>query len=205
MPATPLATPPLNWAPPSSPVSSPHPPPDPTHPRPASRALTHDARLALAASALIVFTTIHAADFRDEQGDRLEGKNTLPISYPEASRVCMLASLLLWSTALAFCWNLDPLLAAALLAMGAVVGLRFMCYRSPAADRRSYLLYNVRPSLSPHRLTSPRPRYGSPSHTSPWAWGSTVPSPPQPTVTPSFPHSIFYTFYAAQLCIYVPK
>ena len=56
----------------------------------------------------------------------------------------MLASLLLWSSALAFCWNLDSLLASALFAMGAVVGARFMYYRNAPADRKSYLLYNVR-------------------------------------------------------------
>ena len=102
--------------------------------------------MALIASSLIVFTTIHAADFRDERGDRLEGKNTLPISFPEASRVIMLASLVLWSSILVFFWNVDIILAFSLLVTGAMVGFRFMYQRDAAADRKSYLLYNVGPS-----------------------------------------------------------
>ena len=99
--------------------------------------------MALIASSLIVFTTIHAADFRDEQGDRLEGKNTLPISFPEASRIIMLTSLVMWSSVLVFFWNLDVVLASVLLVTGAIVGFRFMYQRDVAADRKSYLLYNV--------------------------------------------------------------
>ncbi|KAF8495311.1 UbiA prenyltransferase family-domain-containing protein [Gautieria morchelliformis] len=102
----------------------------------------------LIASALIVFTTIHAADFRDEEGDRLEGKRTLPISFPEGSRIVMLASLVLWSSALSLFWNLDAILASVLLITGAAVGLRFIYRRNAAADRMSYLLYNVWLSLA---------------------------------------------------------
>ena len=90
-----------------------------------------------------MLTTIHAADFRDEKGDRLEGKNTLPISFPEASRIAMLISLVLWSTVLSFFWDVHVILASVLLVMGAMVGFRFVCQRDTAADRKSYTLYNV--------------------------------------------------------------
>ncbi|KAF8590044.1 hypothetical protein K439DRAFT_1651394 [Ramaria rubella] len=112
------------------------------------RSISSSSIAALITSSLIVFTTIHAADFRDEKGDRLEGKNTLPISFPEASRIGMLVSLVLWSSALGRLWNVDFILSSILLVMGTIVGLRFMCQRNAAADRKSYLLYNLWLSLA---------------------------------------------------------
>jgi 4-hydroxybenzoate polyprenyltransferase len=125
----------------------------------------------LIASSLIVLTTIHAADFRDEEGDRLEGKKTMPISFPEGSRIVMLASLVVWSSALSVLWNLNAILASILQITGAVVGLRFMYRRNAAADRMSYRLYNVRPSRNPddqaHTKVNPY-RYGYHSRISAW-------------------------------------
>ncbi|KAF8511132.1 UbiA prenyltransferase family-domain-containing protein [Hysterangium stoloniferum] len=108
-----------------------------------NRAIRSSGLIAILASSLIVFTTIHAADFRDEKGDRLEGKITIPIAFPEASRIGMPLSLTLWSTTLGLIWNVDYVLASILLAVGSIVGLRFFLLRNPSADRTSYLLFNV--------------------------------------------------------------
>ncbi|KIJ26432.1 hypothetical protein M422DRAFT_272480 [Sphaerobolus stellatus SS14] len=103
---------------------------------------------ALIISALIVFTTVHAADFRDEKGDRLEGKITLPIAFPEASRTCMLILLFCWSIFLSIFWNAGTIIFIMLSGLGAIVGVRFFTQRKADADRRSYLLYNIWLSLA---------------------------------------------------------
>ena len=61
----------------------------------------------------------------------------------------MLTSLVLWSTILIFFWDVDVILASVLLVMGAMVGFRFVCQRDAAADRKSYILYNVGSSWRP--------------------------------------------------------
>ncbi|KIJ66156.1 hypothetical protein HYDPIDRAFT_110338 [Hydnomerulius pinastri MD-312] len=96
-------------------------------------------------STLIVFSTIHAQDFKDEPGDRYEGRRTIPIVMPRIARVTMPIILLLWSIIL----NLLPgsfhlsVTSVALLGLGLLVGLRFALLSTPKADRMSYLLYNL--------------------------------------------------------------
>ena len=95
-------------------------------------------------SIAIVFTTIHAQDFQDEAGDRLEKRRTIPIVMPQLGRVSMPVGLLAWSCALAFQWSRSLALSLAVLALGALVGGRFYFLRTPQADKASYVLYNVR-------------------------------------------------------------
>lgn len=92
---------------------------------------------------MIVFTTIHAADFRDEKGDKLEGKTTLPIAFPEASRTGIMMLLVWWSSFLSLFWNSGFFTTSVLSILGTAVGIRFFSQRNITADRRSYLLYNV--------------------------------------------------------------
>ncbi|KZV67417.1 hypothetical protein PENSPDRAFT_654071 [Peniophora sp. CONT] len=101
--------------------------------------------MALAAhylSIAIVFTTIHAQDFRDEVGDRQERRRTIPIVMPEAGRLSMPIGLLAWSLALGML-RLSPVIRVSLIGMGGLVGLRFYCLRTAEADKTSYLLYNL--------------------------------------------------------------
>lgn len=67
--------------------------------------------IALLASGLLIFTTIHAQDFADADGDRRSGRRTLPIIAPEGSRVYILVALPLWSIMLSVLWGLGPLSA----------------------------------------------------------------------------------------------
>lgn len=96
---------------------------------------------ALLWGALIVLTTIHAQDFQDVPGDRIQGRKTLPIVAPAGSRISMILLLLMWSM-----W-LGPISTALcrgfLLSAAIVVGGRFMLFRTVSADRLSYILYNV--------------------------------------------------------------
>ncbi|KAF8993244.1 hypothetical protein BDQ17DRAFT_1453433 [Cyathus striatus] len=63
---------------------------------------------AIALSSIIIFTTIHAQDFSDVDGDRTLGRVTFPMYAPELSRVTILVAPPLWSWALIHVWNINP-------------------------------------------------------------------------------------------------
>ena len=94
-------------------------------------------------AALLVLTTIHAQDFEDIEGDRSRGRKTIPIVFPSASRTYMLFVLPAWSMMLSVVWGLSVGNTLALTSFGTYLGLRYVCQRHLAADRRSYLIYNV--------------------------------------------------------------
>lgn len=108
-----------------------------------SRTLPFSTVAALVTSSLIIFTTIQAADFRDEKGDKMEGKQTFPIVFPELSRVGTSTLVVFWSNLVSTFWNIDVPISLPLFFMALVVACRFYRYRTPEADKRSYLLYNV--------------------------------------------------------------
>ncbi|KAK0215513.1 UbiA prenyltransferase family [Armillaria fumosa] len=91
--------------------------------------------------ALIVLTTIHAQDFQDVPGDRIQGRKTLPIVAPTASRISMIL-LLMWSMWLGAI-SQTAVAQGFLILAAIVVGGRFMLFRTVHADHISYILYNV--------------------------------------------------------------
>ncbi|KAH7904666.1 UbiA prenyltransferase family [Hygrophoropsis aurantiaca] len=99
--------------------------------------------IALCMSGLIIFTTIHAQDFGDAEGDRISGRRTLPIVAPEGSRTYILAALPLWSLILPTIWDLGPLSSVIFIMMGAFVGVQYFRFRDAPHDELSYVLYNV--------------------------------------------------------------
>ncbi len=103
---------------------------------------------AILRGALIVLTTIHAQDFQDVPGDRIQGRKTLPIVAPTASRISMIL-LLMWSMWLGTI-SQTAVARIFLISTAIVVGGRFMLFRTVPADRLSYILYNVRSFLIYH-------------------------------------------------------
>ncbi|KAK0229465.1 hypothetical protein EDD85DRAFT_973084 [Armillaria nabsnona] len=97
---------------------------------------------AILRGALIVLTTIHAQDFQDVPGDRIQGRKTLPIVAPTASRISMIL-LLMWSVWLGAI-SQTVIAQFFLISAAIVVGGRFILFRTVPADRISYILYNVR-------------------------------------------------------------
>ena len=100
--------------------------------------------ISFAVNALIIFSTIHAQDFRDEIGDKLMGRRTIPIVWPEGSRVWILAMLAAWSVGLSWACDLAVPFSALFCCLSLYVGLRFFQKRTADADRRTYIYYNVR-------------------------------------------------------------
>jgi hypothetical protein len=106
--------------------------------------MTSRTLISFAVNTLIIFSTIHAQDFRDEVGDKLMGRRTIPIVWPEGSRVWILAMLTAWSVGLSWACDLAIPFSVPFCCLSLYVGLRFFQKRTADADRRSYLYYNVR-------------------------------------------------------------
>lgn len=87
-------------------------------------------------------TTIHAQDFRDEDGDRAVGRRTIPLVFPRIARYTMLVMLPAWSLALATMWKLGDLTAPFVL-VAVFIGGRFVIVRTVCDDDMSYTWYNV--------------------------------------------------------------
>ncbi|RPD56611.1 hypothetical protein L226DRAFT_502096 [Lentinus tigrinus ALCF2SS1-7] len=94
-------------------------------------------------SGAIIFTTIHAQDFADVEGDVALGRVTLPIYAPDLARTFTVVILIAWSLGLSAFWNIGPICRALFVVLGGTVGARYYLLRDPKADRRSYVLYNV--------------------------------------------------------------
>lgn len=112
----------------------------------ASSKLSENQMGAIIGSALIILTTIHAQDFRDDEGDALLGRRTFTLSFPVLARVTMPILLIAWSVAL-YCFSqVNHMVLLTIIALGSVTGFRFMTLKSAKDDRLSYLYYNVRDS-----------------------------------------------------------
>jgi 4-hydroxybenzoate polyprenyltransferase len=99
--------------------------------------------LAVALSSTVFATTLHAQDFKDEEGDRLTGRRTLPTIFPKAARFSMMIGVPLWSYGLSCVWRIDALSTTAFVVYGAFVGTRFVLYDTVGADKQSCKYYSV--------------------------------------------------------------
>jgi 4-hydroxybenzoate polyprenyltransferase len=99
-------------------------------------------------SGILIFTTIQAQDFPDVEGDKALGRMTFPIYAPEFSRAFTLFATVAWSMFLSWFWGVGPVSAAFLVVFGAYVGIRYYRWRTLEADKKSYLIFNVRPQIS---------------------------------------------------------
>ena len=100
--------------------------------------------LSIFLSAGIFATTIQAQDFKDVVGDKLIGRQTLPIIFPSYSRYTVIVGLLAWTATLSQIWHLDHLVAVIFFALAIYVGMRFLKYEGVHDDQVSFYFYNVR-------------------------------------------------------------
>ena len=107
--------------------------------------ITARTTISFAINALIIVSTIYAQDFRDEIGDKRMGRRTIPILWPEGSRIGIFMVLAVWSIGLAWACDLGPFFSVPFCTLATFVGLRFFRKRTAEADQRSYRYYNVRP------------------------------------------------------------
>lgn len=95
-------------------------------------------------SGILIFTAIQAQDFPDVEGDKAVGRMTFPIYAPELSRIVTLFATSAWSVFLCWFWEIGPISTALFTSFGLHVGLRYYCWRTIEADKKSYLIFNVR-------------------------------------------------------------
>ena len=100
--------------------------------------------ISFAVNALILLSTIHAQDFRDVEGDKLMGRRSVPIVWPEGSRVSMLVLLPAWSVGLSWACDLAIPFSVPFCCLSLYIGWRFFQKRTTDADRQTYQYYNVR-------------------------------------------------------------
>ncbi|KAF7340800.1 hypothetical protein MSAN_02109100 [Mycena sanguinolenta] len=91
---------------------------------------------------MIILTTIHAQDFRDELGDRVAGRRTIPTEMPKIGRIAILIGLPAWSIVVGCLFSSSKLVSLLLISMGTWVGTRFYLLRTLENDRASYTAYN---------------------------------------------------------------
>jgi hypothetical protein len=106
---------------------------------------------AVVISGILIFTVIHVQDFADVEGDKVVGRMTFPIYAPELSRFLTLFSIIAWSIYLSWFWGVGRINTALFVGSGVYVGHRYYMYRSLEADRKSYLIFNVRLQFQPVR------------------------------------------------------
>ncbi|KAI5886105.1 uncharacterized protein SCHCODRAFT_02643238 [Schizophyllum commune H4-8] len=108
------------------------------------RPLPPQAIIALTQLGLIFFTTGHAQDFRDRDGDSLIGRRTLALILPQAfARWTLSASILAWALALCYYWAPPALFSAVVYGLAGATAVSFLTDYSQEADQRSYDLYNL--------------------------------------------------------------
>ncbi|KAG0704013.1 UbiA prenyltransferase family [Suillus ampliporus] len=98
---------------------------------------------AVAFSCAVFATTLHAQDFKDEEGDRFTGRRTLVTLFPGFARMSMMIGVPLWSFCLSRLWNVDFVCSVVFIGYGMIVGGRFMVYRTASADKQSCKLYSL--------------------------------------------------------------
>ncbi|KAG1786893.1 UbiA prenyltransferase family [Suillus plorans] len=98
---------------------------------------------AVAFSSVVFATTLHAQDFKDEEGDRLTGRRTLVTLFPTFARMSMMIGTPLWSFYLSRLWKVDLVCSLAFVAYGTIVGARFVVYRTASAHKQSCKLYSL--------------------------------------------------------------
>lgn len=87
-------------------------------------------------------------DFRDEAGDRLQGRITFPVVMPVFSRRMTAVLLVVWSVGLAAYWNLDRIIASSYVALGLYIAMRVLQQRTEAEDKVSLRIYMVSDTLT---------------------------------------------------------
>jgi 4-hydroxybenzoate polyprenyltransferase len=110
---------------------------------PGQTTISTRSEISFAINALIIVSTIYAQDFRDEIGDKRMGRRTIPILWPEGSRIGIFMVLIAWSLGLSWACELGSFFAVPFCVLAMFVGSRFLWKRTAEADQRSYRYYNI--------------------------------------------------------------
>ncbi|KAJ6481217.1 UbiA prenyltransferase family [Mycena vitilis] len=96
----------------------------------------------------LIATTIHVQDFRDEAGDRQQGRRTFPVLLPALSRQVTFVLMSGWSFGLAAFWarSFAPVPMTIFVLTGTYIGVRVLTQRTEPEDKVTLRFYMVRQS-----------------------------------------------------------
>jgi len=106
--------------------------------------LTMRTAISVTVNTLVILSTIHSQDFRDQIGDKRAGRRTIPMVWPEGSQISILVILVAWSVGLSWACGLAYLFSIPFCALAAFIGLRFLWERTADEDQQSFQYYTVR-------------------------------------------------------------
>ena len=96
----------------------------------------------IALPGMITLTTIHLMDLRDQEGDRAQGRSTVPLVLGDTiARWSIVAAILSWSVICPTIWSAGLAGSVLPLALGGLISGRVLALRTPHADRFSWNLW----------------------------------------------------------------
>ena len=94
--------------------------------------------------AAVIFTTVHVQDMYDQEGDTQCGRRTIPIVFGDGvARLSLVFLIAVWSCLVPVYWSLNLVKSLPLLALGAIIGYRYLAKRSAESDRNTSKVWNL--------------------------------------------------------------
>ena len=98
----------------------------------------------LAIKTILVFTTLHVQDLRDQEGDRVRCRSTAPIALGDGfTRLAIAGSTLFWSFVCPLFWKLDIRGYVLTVILGSLLGLVVLRGRNSRADQHAFSLWGL--------------------------------------------------------------
>lgn len=91
----------------------------------------------------IFATTIQSQDFKDIDGDKAIGRQTIPIVWGRFAKYTVIVPLLAWSVGLSIAWQLDWMAGAAFVALATFIGLQYVVGHTVREYQVAFYWYNV--------------------------------------------------------------
>jgi 4-hydroxybenzoate polyprenyltransferase len=106
--------------------------------------LSSDFHLWMVLLAAVVATTIQFQDLYDQAGDRLRGRQTMPLLVGDTrTRVTIGLAVMVWSLVCPTFWRLDARGFVLQVSLAVIIVGRLYCYRTVKADKVSFKVWNV--------------------------------------------------------------
>ncbi|TVY81893.1 Fumagillin beta-trans-bergamotene synthase [Lachnellula suecica] len=92
----------------------------------------------------VILTTMQIQDLKDQAGDKMRGRKSIPLFFGETfSRWWIAASVLFWSPVCVYFWGLHLFAYVVPIIMGGVVAAQVLWRRSPEDDANAWRLWSI--------------------------------------------------------------
>ena len=94
--------------------------------------------------AMVIFTTLHIQDYRDEEGDAAKGRGTIPVRFSaKVARILFALPMTFWMIFIPTYWQLPILGWALCIVPGVAAVMHLLLLRGPEEDERAYQIWAV--------------------------------------------------------------